>query len=276
MKVVILGGTKYVGLELLKHLKNEDVYVLSRQKISYKNITSIVTQRDSKEELKNHILTIQPEVILDMICYNPPQAQIIVDILTPLTFIKHYIMISTFFIYNYSDKFEEFEEIDSNTMNDNYTRNKYLAEKLISKSDIFKKTTIIRFPFIFSHDDYTKRFQYLIDQAENSNEIIVDNNRCSFISKNDAAKSLAVLIRTEPKQIIDISNQGCISLKAIYLIISNILNKKLVFKEDNRDVYQIQKSICLNSTKATIFNLQTIKKAIKAEVTNYLLNKENK
>lgn len=274
MKIIILGGTKYVGLELLKHLTTDDVYVLSRKKISHTNITSIVVERDDYDSLSEHINSIKPDVVLDMICYNPQQAKIMIDILSPLEDIKHYIMISTFFIYNYSSKFEAFEKLNIETIQDKYTKNKYLSEELIFNSYIFKKTTIVRFPFIFSSDDYSNRFEYLMEQALNTDKVITDNKQCSFISKKDAAKSLSILIKSAPQQIVDVSNRGCIGLEKIYSLISKVYAKNLIFELKERDVYQIQKDICLSSSKAELFELQSVEDAFITEINDYKSNKE--
>lgn len=271
---MILGGTKYVGLELLNYLTDYDVYIFSRKKISYTNTTSIVAERDDYHSLKEHIKNIKPDVVLDMICYNQKQAKIMIDILSPLAYVKHYIMVSTFFIYNYSSKFEAFEKLNIETIQDRYTKNKYSSEELIFNSSIFQKTTIVRFPFIFSSDDYSKRFEYLMKQALNEEKVIVDNKQCSFISKKDAAKSLAILIELVPQQIVDIANKGCISLEKIYSLISKIYAKNLIFEPKERDVYQIQKDICLDSSKAELFNLQSVEDAFKVEINDYKSEKE--
>ena len=70
MNIVIIGGTKYVGLSLLSYLKNDNVYILSRKKIKTKeNQKSIIIDRKNEEELSNCIKDINPDVIIDMICF---------------------------------------------------------------------------------------------------------------------------------------------------------------------------------------------------------------
>ena len=273
MRIIILGGTKYVGLELLSLLNKYDVYILSRKKIALNNITSIVIDRKDNTDLKNKIEKIEPDVIIDMICYDEDDAKNIINIISPLSNLKHYIMISTFFIYNYSLKYEEFENIKIENIKDNYTKNKYLAEKQIVKSNIYPKASIVRFPFIFSMDDYSKRFEYIVNQTMNKKEVIVDDMRCSFILKIDGAKSLYSLIHNSPVGIIDIANKQCISLKEIYDISSKIYNKQLKYIENNRDVYQIKNNICLDSKKVLNLNLnlQSIYDAFENEFIKYKL-----
>lgn len=271
MKIVILGGTKYVGLELLSLICKYDVYVLSRKKIVLNNITSVIVDRKDSSSLRNEIKKIEPNIIVDMICYDKEDASNIINILSSLSNLKHYILISTFFIYNYSSKYEEFENIKIENIEDNYTKNKYLAEKQIVESEIYPKTSIIRFPFIFSIDDYSKRFEYIINQTMKEKTVIVDDARCSFILKSDGAKSLYSLIHNNPTGIIDIANKQCISLKEIYNISSKVYNKKLKYIEKTRDVYQIKNNICLNSKKNLNLNLQSVYDAFEKEFKKYKL-----
>jgi dTDP-4-dehydrorhamnose reductase len=266
-KLLVIGGTKYVGLELLTDLNQYDVYVLSRKEIYIPNIKYIKIDREDKLKLKEYIFDINPNIILDMICYTQEDALNIVSIIENLISLEHYIFISTFFIYNYSLEYEKFEELDIKSIEDRYTKNKYEAEKIIYKSGIFSKTSIVRFPFIFSHDDFSKRFQYLLNQTEVK---IIDHLRCSFISKDDAVYALKILISKQPYGFIDISNQGSLSLKDIYIILEEILGIKYQFIYEKRDVYQIKKDICLNSEYKDLFSLQDVSLAFQNEFAIYL------
>lgn len=267
-KLLILGGTKYVGLELLKTINNYDIYVLSRKPISINNIKFIQIDRKNKEELKKQISNINPEIILDMICYDKQDAQEMISIIEDLHSLTHYIIISSFFIYNYSSKYEEFEELDINIIEDNYTKNKYEAEKVIYKSKVFSKTSIVRFPFIFSKDDYSKRFQYLTQQSKIK---VIDNLKCSFISKDNAVDALSLLLTHPPLGFVDISNKNSITLKEIYTIWGNIKNTEFKFVETARDIYQIKKDISLNSKYEDLFSLPSCHSAFKSEFIKYTL-----
>lgn len=269
-KLVIIGGTKFVGLELINHLKDYETHVLSRKLILQDEVNSKVLDRKNKQELSIAIHKIQPEIILDMICYDEKDAVDMIAIIEDLSSVQHYIMISTFFIYNYSDKYEQFDELNIDMIMDNYTKNKYLAERQIFNSNIFDKTTIVRFPFIFSYDDYTKRFQYMIENTLKGQKVKVDDFQCSFITKVDAAKSLLKLLKLQPQEFIDISNRGCITLKEIYSLIADMYEVDVNFVDSERDVYQIKKNICLRSDKLSSFNIPTIDQAINNELKNYI------
>lgn len=271
-KIVILGGTKYVGLSLIKHIKNYKVYVLSKRLICQYDIESIIIDRKNKQDLRRVLNKIQPQIILDMICYEERDAIDIANIMESMTYLNHYIMISTFFIYNYSDKYEDFSDINLGLIDDNYTKNKYLAEKQIFNSSVFHKTSIVRFPFIFSHDDYTKRFQFMINNVLSNNEVKIDDLKCSFISKDDAYKSLIELLECNPQGFIDIANSGCVTLGEIYNIISDLCKKSIIFLNCKRDVYIIKRNICLKSKKALDFNINSVYQAVEIEAKKLLMD----
>ena len=273
MNIVIIGGTKYVGLSLLSYLKNDNVYILSRKKIKTKeNQKSIIIDRKNEEELSNCIKDINPDVIIDKICYELNDAKIISKIVKTQEKInlKHYIMISTFFIYNYINEKEEFKKLDISCIEDNYTKNKYLAEEYLYNSDIFPITSIVRFPFIFSNDDYSKRFQSTIEEVINKSIIEVDSLKCSYIFKESAAYALSTLTKVKAQGFIDISNKGTLSLIEIYKIISDLLRKPIKFIDGKRSVYTIKKDIVLDSKKSEIFELEDLSSVIKNEVKKYL------
>ncbi|AJI52691.1 NAD(P)H-binding protein [Francisella philomiragia] len=268
MRVLVLGGTKFVGLEFLKNIDKSinEVYVISRRAVDVEGVKSIALERDDSKELENAIISVDPDVILDMICYNQRQANDIINISSKLRNLNHYIMISTFFIYNYSDVYEGFEIVNEELIRDNYTKNKYLAEKTIYNSSLFEKATIIRPPFIIAYDDYSQRFQFLIESIR-SNTIVIDEFRNSFISKNEMAKALLKLICEPPLGFLDLANKGCVSLKDIVDIVSHVLNQefdKLTYGK--REVYQLDRSICLDSKHLDLFDLKDVRDVLVEEI----------
>jgi len=270
-RLLIIGGTKYIGLELIKYLEGFEVFICSRKLTFYKGVNERVIDRKCKKELLAAICNIQPEIILDMICYDQQDAIDLSDILTrQLPYLEHYIMISTFFMYKYSDDVGELSEISLSEINDSYTKGKYLAEKIICNSEFFEKVTIVRFPFVFSHDDYSGRFQHMLKIVLENREAWVDDKKCSFIAKTDAAKSLKKLICRDPQGVINISNEGCIALKDMYSLIADTCGVEIDCVQGERDVYQIKSDLCLAKDKLAWLNLRNIRGAIKSEVMLYL------
>jgi dTDP-4-dehydrorhamnose reductase len=186
--------------------------------------------------------------------------------------VGHYIMVSSFFVYNSSTKPDMEFSGDLEEIGDGYTRRKIEAENGIHQSELFKSTSILRLPFVFSHDDYSGRFQKFcmavsrkqIGQPENS-------FRTSMISKDDAASLLANLVVGPPIGFADGSNEGCLSLYEIAQEIAGTLGVQIEGNGDDEifDIYGLQKDLCLSSSKTQ--KLKGLKQALAIEANAWKL-----
>ena len=80
-------------------------------------------------------------------------------------------------------------------ISDNYTKNKIEMEIVLSSSEFFKNISIVRFPYIFSYDDYTNRFQSLCELAIRKKASNKKNKfKFSMISKDSAAEALMSIL----------------------------------------------------------------------------------
>lgn len=268
LKIVIFGGTKYIGKSLVEFLKLTPykVYVFCRVEKQEENINFIRCDRRNEEKVKRYLLTIMPDVIIDMICFTKNDMQIVLNSLNQLTQLKHYIMVSTFHVYNFMNERETQFNKDTCEIEDDYTRNKIEAENQLCKSNIYKKSTIVRFPFVFSHDDYSGRFQKLIKMTENDKPQI-DTFCCSLISKEDASKFLLYAIRSKPLGFVDVSNANCISFIEILKLIASTYNRNIEVTNGVNKIYPLKRDICLNSAK--IGKLKGIEESILNEVEKF-------
>ena len=124
--------------------------------------------------------------------------------------LKHYIVISSFFVYKYfslnlyKKKKKINKELLNSSINDTYTKIKLRWKHYWHSQNFFQKSTIVRLPFIFSNDDYTKRFQYFCKLAASKPEDFFDNNfSFSMISKNSAVFGIYELIKNNlPKGVL--------------------------------------------------------------------------
>lgn len=272
MKIVILGGTRYIGKKTIELFLESscEVFVFCRKNEKVKNIIYKSVDRKNQQTLQKELEIINPDFVLDMICFSEIDADIFVNASKNLKKLSHYVMVSTFYIYNYTDEREEpFEnglEIDSS-----YTKNKIEAENRILNSHLLNKSTIVRFPFVFSCDDYSNRFQNLLRLAvKDNNEIKIDNTKSSLISKDSAASFLANLPYKKPLGIVDVSNGGCVSFRDILKTASNIFNTKIAFVDGENTIYPLKKDICLQSKK--VEKLDGVLDILKEEI---VLFKEN-
>ena len=103
-RVLILGGTRYLGKAIANQITNEDfeIATLSRSEHST-SIKNFVCDRKDNAEIKNVLRYFNPNIILDMINFDKGDSEGISNIYEEgyIRDLDHYIMISSFFVYNY-------------------------------------------------------------------------------------------------------------------------------------------------------------------------------
>jgi nucleoside-diphosphate-sugar epimerase len=273
MKILILGGTRYIGYKtasILSGLGNE-VVTLSRSHIQKNKWKHLVCDRKIYSDLEFIFKTEKPDLVLDMICFDKNDAIGITRLhdLRLLNNVSHYLMVSTFFLYNYCDSRECKFTGNIETITDAYTKRKAEAESVLVSSFFFNKTSIVRLPYVFSKDDYTGRFQKLCKLSMlNSKTTSIDLFKTSMISMVDASVSLANIILGSPLGFVDVSNRGCMNLGDIQNVIRNCngLNDSKPSIDVINGPYPLYKSLCLNSKKWIVS--RTMKEALLSELTD--------
>jgi len=189
--------------------------------------------------------------------------------------LKHYIMVSSFFVYNYFD-LKEFREkqLDLSLVKinkvDNYTYQKIEAETILYASQLMDLTSILRLPFVFSSDDYSGRFQSICEISKRGNLKALDNKyRYSMISKSLAAKGIEYLCTGSSQGIVDFANSGCVTTEKMVQIIRNGLGLDSKFNDGElpQFPYSVDRDICIQTIKIKIN--QSLNSALKKEANEY-------
>ena len=112
MRIVIIGGTGHVGTYLVPRLVKDDhtVISISRQQRepyqpndAWKSVEQVSIDRESEEKnntFGKHILELNADVVIDMICFTPESARHLVDALHGK--IKHFLHCGTTWIHGHS------------------------------------------------------------------------------------------------------------------------------------------------------------------------------
>ena len=280
MKILIIGGTRFVGLKTAKILSNlgHQVTTLSRSNSQFDKVKHLVCDRKNGIHLKEVIIKEEPDFILDMVCFDRGDSLGMIDLYNRgfLEHVKHYCVISTFFLYNYFDNYECNFNGDIESIKDGYTKRKAELEREFYNSKIFEIMSIVRFPFIFSHDDYTGRFQNFCKLAISSNPLDFDNQyKMSMIEANEAANSLVELILKGSSGFIDIANYGCLSQREMAVSMSKLIinHKPIEPTELTLNPYELSNNLCLLTNK--ISDRHSLKSKLDSEFL-YWQKKTNK
>jgi len=282
IRILILGGTRYLGKAIVNQITKEkfEIATLSRSE-EQTGGKHFVCDRKNSCDLKKVFLNFRPNIILDMINYDSGDSQSISALYEQgnIRDLNHYIMISSFFVYNYFDYnlFAEKKISENLNLNDieGYTKRKIQSELSLYTSNLMDITTILRLPFVFSADDYSNRFQRLCELSSRGSELFIEPAfKFSLVRKDDVAEAIIRILNSNCIGITDLSNAGCVTSKELVETVNRSASqiKNSGSPEIGSFPYFVEKDICLNSQKITIDS--QIVEALRVEAENYWLARD--
>ncbi len=114
MKIAVIGGTGHIGTFLVPRLvmAGHDVTVVTRRKAkpyidnpSWKFVKQVTIDRsesDARNDFGEQILNLDPEVVIDLICFTPESAKALVEALKGK--IQHFLHCGTIWVHGYSEQ----------------------------------------------------------------------------------------------------------------------------------------------------------------------------
>ena len=284
MNLLLLGGTRYMGLLLaeklrvIRHFSN--IYTLSKHPHPLNTPNHFVCDRKDVGALQSVIKQTRPNVIIDMINFAKDDSEGLVGIYESgiLSSVSHYIVITSFVVYNHfeQNKFKEkkvdISQIDKELV-DGYTKRKIEMECSLYGSGIFDLTTIVRLPYVFSWDDYTGRFQKLCELSKSSHRKFLNNvHKFSMISKLFAVDGLIDLSMNSPCGFVDLANNGCATTYEMAEIINSAYPKTAAdsASELEHPPYLVNKDLCIGTDKVAL--RENLSDALKREAKLYYQN----
>ncbi len=250
-KILILGGKRLVGKNLIKKLLEEgnDVTVANRSGMSDfgNDVCNIVFDRNDKESIKEKICEQNWDVVYDMICYSAQNAQDIMENLVT----EKYIMISSSVVYEWGENHREEEFVASTyewfdgTIDElgrkfgyrqAYKLGKMGSEAVIENSNSLSAIRV-RFPLIIGTGDHTGRMETYIDAIKNDQNMYVDNlySRFTMVEAENAAEYLRQIKDKEYNGAINMGDSGDIVVYDLINMIANILGKRIQWDADGTE-----------------------------------------
>jgi len=210
--VLVLGGTKYVGLELIELLRDHKIpfHVASRREIDVVHFTKL--DRKNSEEMNALFSTHSFDVVVDFIGYSAVDASVLHAALSLQEKKPKLILISTIYTYGLplelvSDSYFDEESFNALaipiSMIDrpeiNYSEGKRNMEAYFAQHYDLDKQVVLRFPIILGANDYTRRTHFYIDKLSEGiriNPISLDAS-ANYIIAKEAAQSILNFIITD-------------------------------------------------------------------------------
>jgi nucleoside-diphosphate-sugar epimerase len=262
MKVLVLGGTRFVGKRLVHLLADEghDVTVGSRGRtiVSFPNsVQRLKLDRSSKDSMAKALQNSQWDIVYDQICFSADDAFSAVEILAGKT--GRYVLCSSAAVYTNpldasEDAFDPFvypvRSVERSSSS--YAEGKRQAEAVIFQAAKFPSVAV-RFPIILGPDDYTKRLLVQVQRVTSNEPVNIENPdvEISLISSTEAAAFLTYLSAVPHTGPFNACSDGPVSLKTIIGFIEEATGKTALLK---RQVDTDSFSLFGKSVTATINN----------------------
>lgn len=257
-KVLILGGTEFVGRQLVEeliHLKSNEVYLFNRGKTNpelFPNVKRIIGDRETSDI--EQISEYKWDYVIDFSSYFPNSLE--QTLLHINKDVKKYIYISTISVYSFPDYDSSFE-IGEDFKKRSYEKKqlcepslKFYGEKKAACEDILTNTDwlnsiIIRPSIIYGKFDPTDRLYYWIERIKNKEKIIVPANGEASISLTYSSDLVRILMNCLDDQLSNgvyncVSNKPN-SFRVILELIKDTLNSDCEFVPIDQDKLRAEK-----------------------------------
>lgn len=208
-KVLILGGTKFLGLELVKILSQDavvELHIASRRDIGIPNFHII--DRKSEEDLAGLLSAHAFDSIVDCISYSQPDALKLLNAIQKSGHPSQLIVVSSTYVYGnpieltidraYDEKSflpESYTYSPLDRPETDYFEGKRSMESYIASN--YKNCVLVRFPIILGANDYTGRTAFFSNMIRNGDGIHFETpyGKSNFVFSHEAATALNFFIR---------------------------------------------------------------------------------
>lgn len=210
--ILLLGGTRFVGKNVLRLLQEQSdykIFVASRREISAENF--IKFDRKNLEDLIKIFSTYDFDVVVDFINFSASDTEKLLSALNKCEKKPHLVSISTIYAYSSPENLEESRvyyekdfdplsmELDFEmTSGWDYTKGKQSMEAYLKRYYASTKSTVLRFPIILGEDDYTGRTYFYTELINKNKQIGLSGKgkRSNYIFSLEAAQAIFFFIKT--------------------------------------------------------------------------------
>ena len=174
-RALVLGGAGFVGVAACKELMRRGIETIAagRKERPYGTFTSYVAfDRTDENELKRALAQVQPDVLLDLACYQPAEVQAVVRQFNG----ERYIFVSTGvypYLYGKPAREEDFVPLEGDPPGDlDYMEGKRWCETMLAREREVP-WTVIRPPAVFGAADWTLRIAAYIQRIADGGPVLV-------------------------------------------------------------------------------------------------------
>ena len=174
-RALVLGGAGFIGVAACKELMRRGVETIAagRKERPYGTFTSYVAfDRTDEEQLKRALAQVQPDVLLDLACYQPAEVQAVARQFKG----TRYIFTSTGvypWLHGKAAREKDFVPLEGEPPRDlDYLEGKRWCETVLSRTPKLP-WTVIRPPAVFGPADHTLRIAAYIQRVADGEPLLV-------------------------------------------------------------------------------------------------------
>jgi 2'-hydroxyisoflavone reductase len=208
-KILILGGTHFIGrnlIEKLLEINTYDITLFNRQKTSpdlFPDLKKIKGDRETDDI--NKVANTDWDFVIDLSCYYPGALNDFIKKLKGK--VGRYIFISTISVYDLEQNSnseiltENFkiqncsEEETKDNSSETYGKRKAECERLLSQTEWLEKI-ILRPSIIYGKYDTTDRLYYWLDRIKQQNPFIVPNCKSEKVTLTYVTDLVNIIIKS--------------------------------------------------------------------------------
>ncbi len=243
MKILVVGGTRFFGVHLVRALLRE------------KHEVTIATRGNTKDDFGDciHRVTVDrcdPEALkrafrgefYDVICDNIAYCSNDVKYLLEAVGCGRYILTSSASVYpelGLDTKEEDYIPdtyplVWCNREDYTYDEIKRQAECALVQSYPALSSAAVRLPYVIGEDDYTKRLYYYVEKIIKGIPMQVDNTQAaiSFIQSSEAGDFISWLAGSKLVGTVNACSKGTMTLEEIFAYIEKRTGKKPILHSD--------------------------------------------
>jgi nucleoside-diphosphate-sugar epimerase len=243
MKVLVVGGTRYFGIHMVRALLRDghQVTIATRGNVQDEfgeKIHRILVDRCNPMELKEVLQGEYYDVICDNIAYSSNEVKYLLE----AVHCGRYILTSSVSVYpelgrnTRESAFNPiiFPLIWCDRSDYNYNEIKRQAECALFQTYTELSAAAIRFPYVIGEDDYTKRLYFYVEHILNELPMYVDNQAetITFIKSSEAGDFMSWIACSKLTGPINACSLGSITLEEVFAYIEQKIGKKPLFDTD--------------------------------------------
>lgn len=262
MNVLVLGGTRYFGIPMVKELVNtgQEVTIATRGRASDPfgdSVKRILLDRTNPQSMREALAGTHYDVVIDKIAYCSEDIRNLMEVVD----CDRYIYMSSTSVYDPKRMDTVENDFDGHAREAiwcdraafPYEEIKRQAEYALWQAYPDRNWVAVRYPFVIGGDDYTGRMRFYVEHALRGIPMFIDNIDApmGFIRYDEAGRFLAFLVDHAFRGAVNGSSAGTISLREILDYVEQKTGRSAVLAADGDEApYNGEPAYSINTDRA--------------------------